>query len=66
MRQKVGAEDDVRLTVRLPKELHAAIQEASQRNNRTFNGQLVHILTQMHTPTTPGVSYNVPQWPIKE
>ncbi len=44
MRQKRGAEDDVRLTVRLPKEIHAAISEEAARQNRTFNAQLVHIL----------------------
>ncbi len=37
-------EAEVRLTVRLPAALHAAITEAAQRQNRSFNGQLIEIL----------------------
>mgnify|MGYP001559713847 CR=1 FL=1 len=35
---------EVRLTIRLPAEIHAAITEAAQWQNRSFNGQLIHIL----------------------
>lgn len=39
-------EDNIkRFTVRLPKELHAALFLQACKSNRTLHGQLLHILT---------------------
>jgi predicted HicB family RNase H-like nuclease len=39
-------DDDVKLTVRLPKGLHAALVRMAEVERRSLNSQIIHLLSQ--------------------
>jgi len=46
-------EIDVRITLRLPKALHDALHRRAREEDRSLNGQIVHLLRQALAPEPP-------------
>lgn len=45
-----GMVNEVKISIRLPSELHQALADQARNENRSLNGQIVHLLQQTASP----------------